>query len=205
MTTPINTPERVQARQIKARVAAQIEAVRANRDLTDLGRSRQIAELSAGLKDELARLKTQEQNRLQAEHDKLERQAFSGAVARRNSSPSDLISLRDAADRAAQAKKPDEAAALLDRAHDSGDESLAAAVARHALRRGLDSQLPGSQTAWEDIVTRYAHHPSRADRVLPVLYRMADIEDALQPAPNLYDDFVSISPPEPAEAASGAA
>jgi hypothetical protein len=63
----------------------------------------------------------------------------------KDAGPSAVIAERDAQDRAAKLGSADDAASMLVRAQDLGDDSLAKAVAAHAHSRG-----------WHDVTERYA-------------------------------------------------
>lgn len=199
MTSPnaAATPERAEAQQVKARYAMTVSHVRGNKDLTDAARNRQIAELHAEQRDRLQRLRQQEQERLAADYAKTEKDLFRRAVAEWNASPGDMVALRDAQDRASQVKRPEDAHGLLDQAEASGDEQLAATVARNALHRSADSLVtPGDRSPWLSVVEKYISHPARVNRLTPIAEKMDALNALREPSANGWDDFSTVAPPE---------
>ncbi len=90
----------------------------------------------------------------------------------------DILSVRDAADRAAQIKKPDEARELLHRAEQNRDEVLARAVAQHALDRGRQAILKTDVDAWDSVLGSF--YDSRP-HLSQVLQEQAELERLQQP------------------------
>lgn len=195
--TPAPTRERHAAQQTRAAYGAMIDKVRSSSDLTENARNRRVAELHNNMRSELKELQQQERGRLTAKRGQLERQLFAPSVARPGASPSDLISLRDAQDRASQVRTAEDAGALLNRAEDSQDEPLAASVARHALRQVPNALTRDAANDWLGVVRRYVEHPARADRLVPIAQQMDDIDNHLAPPANGWDpDFSTIPPAE---------
>lgn len=196
------TPERAEARRVKALYAATIADARANGDLTAAARARTIRDLHAEQINKLNALREAEQKRLGAEHEKLRRHVFSAARVPFGALPSEAISVRDANDRAQRCRTPQEAADLLGQAEMSGDKTLAAAVAQYAEQRGgQPGTVPGQADAWNGVVREFlAARPQLQDTV----EQLADIEDLLTPPENrLLDPFNTLAPPEARRASFG--
>lgn len=150
-----DTPQKRQAARIAASLAATVESIRKSNDLSPDGKRRQIAKAYIEAKNALAPLRQQEAAQTAATRQRLERTLY-GATGRLD--PSQAISRRDAADRAARANTLAAANALLDQAERSGDDELASAVARHAAYRG-----------WLDVTVRYAQQRPEANAALQKL------------------------------------
>ncbi len=137
--------ERDKAAQVRTRYQGLVERVRSSPDLSTEGRARQLAAAYLQTKAELTALRQQEQERVQRRAAELERRVFGPPVG-----VPDVLSIRDAADRAAQIKTPGDARELLRRAEQNRDEVLARAVAQTALERGRQAALPKEIDAWDD-------------------------------------------------------
>lgn len=75
---------------------------------------------------------------------------------------------RDAQDRASRLATPRDAAAMLSRAEDSGDSSLAKAVAQRAFEQHTAPPMPGvpADPGWADVLTSYVStRPQAADAI----------------------------------------
>src|SRR4051794_21198207 len=130
-----STPERDRAQQVRDSYAAEVEAVRANTDLTPKARTRKIAELHRATKEQLQRLAEMDRLRLDAQMADIDKTVFSGLRPGWNAGPEAHEGVRAALDRAAAAKTPEDATRLLEQATQFGDHALASAVAQVADRR----------------------------------------------------------------------
>jgi hypothetical protein len=184
------TPERGQALDVKRSYQATIEALRANKDLTDEGRNSQIAAVHAATRDHLGQLRRTETARLQGEREGLQRDLFSGLKPGWNSTAADVVAIRDAGDRADALKNPADASTALARAHFTHDDSLASAIGQEAARRS-DTD-PSQAEAWQEVVGQFV--ANRGPTAARIHDRLAQIDDILQ-APRLLDEF-SISTPK---------
>jgi hypothetical protein len=146
-TTPIVTPERGRADKVRARYNAEVEQIRGQRNLSDDGRRARLAEAVVKARADLDRLRAEEADRVTSRRDQIVRDFF-GHVR-----PSDnrIISIRDAETRAVQVKTPDEAAALMNRAEQNGDDVLLRALARECAQRRNPLE-----TAWHNLFQTWA-------------------------------------------------
>lgn len=109
--------------------------VNSNRNLSDAGRR---AEIDESLTKTRARLRELEQMEMD-EIAKAERRASEALNRKGGNSPSDIISFRDAQDRAERVEAPAEAERIMKRAILSDDPILATAIMRRAITQGWDS------------------------------------------------------------------
>jgi hypothetical protein len=118
---------------IQSQLNEQLDAIRRNRSYSDAGRKTEMAKAVLAARahvdkmksDFVAERKTRSQNLYRIVFGN-----FSGGEA------SEVIAHRDAQDRAARIPGPEDAKAMLHRANQNGDDSLARAVAEAAFRRG---------------------------------------------------------------------
>jgi hypothetical protein len=127
---------------IQRRLNETVEGIRANRSFTPQGRKVEMAKAVLTARNQTEKLKAEFVAAREARRTNLERIVF-GIVG--EPTASDLIAHRDAQDRAASLTGSDEAAAVLRRANQSNDESLAKAVAQAAFQRG-----------WTEVANNYA-------------------------------------------------
>ena len=127
---------------IQRRLDGQLDTIRNTRSYSDAGRKAEMAKAVLAARAQVERLKSEFAAERETRRDNLHRIIFgspSGASA------SELIANRDAQDRAAQVSTPEDAKAMLRRANQNGDESLARAVAESAFHRG-----------WAEVAQDYA-------------------------------------------------
>ncbi len=127
--------------------------IHADKDLSQDGRTRRLAELYTRTRREMDTLREQEQTSLSGRMAKLEDRLY--GLHADDSSGSRAISTRDAQDRAAQLTTPPAAVELLQRAERNGDDTLARAVAAHAIERSRAAVLSGEEEAWDDVLRTY--------------------------------------------------
>jgi hypothetical protein len=137
-----DTPEREQAARVIANANSRYAAVRTRTDLSDLGKSANIAAMHLRTKAKLTGLAQSEKDRRASDRKDAETTLY--GLPRQPLSGADAISQRDAADRAAALSTPTSAATLLDRAQRSGDVHLASAVAQRA-----------AQSGWREVLKQY--------------------------------------------------
>lgn len=186
------TPERAEAARLRALYQATMDDLRNNSDLKPQVRDQQIKDMHAEGRSRLDKLRQADRQRLGAEHQAKQKELFNGLRKPWNGSASDVIAIRDAQDRAAQLRSPDEAAALMRRARDNGDRSLEAAVGKVASERNTDDS-PGGK-AWRGVLEQYvAAEPESRE---PLVARLGEIEDLTAPGGVLGDEFTLRQPPE---------
>lgn len=127
----------------------QVRQIRANADLTREAKQRQIDEAYETASGRLAQIREEWKGGTQNSADSLTRRVFGAPAA----SATDAISLRDALDRVSRLESARDAADLLRRATQSGDEVLARAVAQHAFDQRSDF-FTGRE--WTDVVDTFA-------------------------------------------------
>jgi uncharacterized protein (DUF2267 family) len=127
----IVTPERGKADKVRARYNAEVEQIRGQRNLSDAGRRARLAQAVVKARADLDRLRAEEADRVAGRRDQIIHEFFG------HNRPNDsrIISIRDAADRAGRVKTPDDAADLMNRAEQSGDDVLLRALARECAGR----------------------------------------------------------------------
>lgn len=125
--------------------------VRQNSDLTEQAKRQHIEDSRQRAKEELKRLEQSEYAEIEAK----KRSADRAIHATAGHDSSDIISFRDAQDRAEQLEDASEANRVLERAIASGDTTLATAVMRRALSQG-----------WQAIYEKFnAEYPRVAEHV----------------------------------------
>lgn len=126
-----------------------IREIRDNRDLSDEGRRRQMAQAKVDADKRFKALRADEHTAREQRRDNAMRRLF-GRTQNENT-----LEYRDALARADQIKNPADAASLLRVARLSGDDSLQRAVAMKALD-GSRGTLGGQSNAWADVVDDWA-------------------------------------------------
>lgn len=162
----------------------ELEAIRANGDLSEQGRRRLQAKVYAETKRKVDAMRTEEEQRLGRLQKDLERSLFS--VADQRDTVSAAVSYRDAQERAAQLRTAEEAQSLMRRALNSGDELLARAVMARAWTHPSDS--------WSPVVAAYFdEHPEK----LPAAQQLGEMLDAQGGRAGAITDEIhlSITPP----------
>ncbi|OLT12212.1 hypothetical protein BJF79_22780 [Actinomadura sp. CNU-125] len=104
----------------------------------------------------------------------LYRKAF---VAPASDHPSDAISRRDAADRAAMVNDPKEALEMLARAQHHGDEHLARAIGQRAYEQHKTLPARLGNKEWEPVLKAFVVDRPDADEALGELQSLADFSD----------------------------
>lgn len=143
----------------------QLDRVRRDPNLSDVGKQRAMAKLFVQTRDEVAQMRQTADQAYRTRYSQLESVAF--GIHAQSSDPSAAISLRDALDRAAQVANPDEAGQLLNRAAVTGDETLARAIAMTAYTNLGDHDL-GEH--WAGVFNHYRENqPAERQRILDEL------------------------------------
>ena len=164
MTRPgsIDTEERRQAAAVQARLAKQLADIHGQKDLSDVGRQRRSARAVVTAQAELAALQQAEVRRVDAREDELTRQLFASTASSSFTGHTDaaqVISARDAADRASRITSPAEAERLLNQADLHNDQVLLRALARECSARGSKLE-PGYENLFRQWIDQ---QPNGAD------------------------------------------
>ena len=136
---------------------AQVKAIRQDANLSEQGKRRDLAELYVQQKQTSAELRSIEDRQRADRLRELDRVIYGGP----SSDPGEIISARDAADRADALESPADARRLLARADRTGDKLLASAVARRA-----------SEAGWRQVLADYAASRPRAREALDELRQL---------------------------------
>lgn len=165
---------REKAEHIRAGYTERVAAIKADRDLSEEGKRRQLASEYLRAKGELDRLADAERAELTTRKTELEHDLFGARGMRRSlDGGAHAISARDASDRAAQLTTPAAAADLLRRAEADGDELLARAVARRCIESSDGAMTKQISRQWDEVTTIYLDsRPS----LMPVVEELAEIE-----------------------------
>jgi len=162
-----------------------LETLRADRDLTPEARAKRIALAWQATSNEMARLRKQHGEAKVQRRRELEMSLF-GPRYSHGATETDKVHLRAdyraALDRAEQAKAPEEALDLLNRAELTADTTLARAVAAVAASRG-----------YARVLDRYAASRSDVAEALDELTGLADKRQAIA------ESFAFSAPPKPSE------
>jgi hypothetical protein len=161
------------ARDIQKRHAAAVQQVQERRDLSAEGRKRQLARVHTQFSAEMDQVRAAANEATEQRRNEIVRGLFG------NPSPGDstsVISYRDALDRADRVKTPEEAARLLRRAQQTGDTTLARAVAAKALDAAMG---PDANGAWAGVVNTWGAEDAGRDELLTEL---SALNDAASPA-----------------------
>ncbi|WP_416430056.1 hypothetical protein [Paenarthrobacter nicotinovorans] len=153
------TTEALAAERLRSGQREQLEAIRQDRNLSPAGKRAQIAALYLRNKQEVGKLEKQAATTRTDRINHIRKTVFGLSG---NPGPQDVISYRDAQDRAANLGSDDEAKAaqLFDRAQLSGDTILAAAVVNRALEAG-----------WVNVANSYIEaHPYYGEMVEELWY-----------------------------------
>lgn len=161
------TPE-----QIRKDYDARVRDLRARRDLSQEGLQRQLAKALTEARGEMQRVKQSRADALAAQRDTLLLRLFENPTGR---SAHDAISMRDASDRAAQAKTVAEARELMERARVAGDAALVQAVAMHAATKNNGTRVTAE---WGEIVGEWAQASGRK----AVYDELTEVERSQRPA-----------------------
>ena len=176
MLKPNLMKHREAAAAIQRNFQESVAKVRADADLSPEGRGRRLGELYAKAQRQLDELAEKERAELSSRYASLEAQLYStprfGADA-----ASHAISMRDAADRAAQLKTPDEAARLMASAESMGDPVLARAILRRVVEQPAGPHKQANE-AWEAIAADYV---DRHGEVRVIVEELGEIERMSKP------------------------
>ncbi|MDT0263981.1 hypothetical protein [Jatrophihabitans lederbergiae] len=176
------TAESQAASALQQSTRDEITKIRANPQTSDLGKRQQITAAHQDAAARMKKLRTTEQANLLARRAVLESALYGSA---RQLSGADMIAFRDAADRAASARTPDDGMLMLQRAQGNGDDQLASALAHRAEEMGW----AGVFQAWE------ATQPQMAGTIS----ELVDIDDYLQGSGHTAQ-LLAFSLPTPPEA-----
>lgn len=197
------------AERIRKQYLEEVATLRADKDLSDEGRQRRLADAYVRTKTELQKHAAAEREELTNRKAQLEQRFYRTSGSHFGDAATRAISVRDASDRAAQIKTPQEAMDLLRRAESNGDEVLTRAVVRVALDRPA-SGIQKTDDAWDDVGRAFLD--SRPDLV-PVAEELGQIERLTDGKRQIFSPFSIPAPygvaprfingsPEPAAAAS---
>jgi hypothetical protein len=127
----MDAKERIQ--EISAGLRRKVDRLREDEDYTPAYKQQRIAAAYLAARAEMTQVKTAHEHGVRTDRVRAEKALFglSGQAG-----GSEVISYRDAMDRAGQIAEPGEAMTALRRASASGDGQLAAAIARHARTQG---------------------------------------------------------------------
>jgi hypothetical protein len=132
--------------RVQQRLNADVNAIRDNRGYTDQGRRREIAKATLQAKTQVAQIRAEHVADRTKRRDKFERLAF-GLVG--DVDAGTLIAVRDAEERAEKITTEADAAAMLHRATQTNDASLASAIGLRAYSRGWTDVANSWATAWD--------------------------------------------------------
>jgi hypothetical protein len=156
--------------RLHRRLQAEVDEIRARKDLSDDGRRRQLAKVTDRAQREMRALSRQAAE--DAERRKAELLATIFGTPSRDATA--IVSYRDAMDRAGQLKTPEEATQLLAQARMVGDEPLGRAVAMRVLDQAMNRGLIGGQ-AWAELLNEWAAtQPPHVDQALTELSALVD-------------------------------
>lgn len=168
-TTPqgIDTEERRKAARNRERLAKETEHIQGQKNWSTAGKQAQLARARVKTIDQNTQLAAGDTARVTGGRDEIFRCLFG------HTRPDDsrIISVRDAADRAARIKTPDDAAKLMNRAELHGDTVLLQALARECAGRRSPVE-----PAWDGLFKTWAaQQPGGAE----ALDQLAIIDDEL--------------------------
>lgn len=173
-------PAHAKADALHTRHHADVERIRANTRLSDVGKMQAIAGSYAAYRDGLAAMQADKQANTQRRAGQLTRSAFGVPT-----DPIQAMSYRDALARAEQIDSGQMAAWKLGEALETGDTLMAQAIARH-----------GSQQGWNDVVNTYT--AARPD-VGTALGELSQIQTQQGDMQAKFFDAAYFSPQRPAE------
>ncbi|MGO4205188.1 hypothetical protein AB4Z09_26325 [Rhodococcus sp. TAF43] len=134
---------------IKASHKAQLEAIRKDPRLTAEGKRSELAKAHVASRDQMNELRTQFKTGLAADKLRIQRRLFGSVTA----DPTDIVSARDAHERASRISSQQDAITLLERAQITGDTALSRAIFHQAARHN-----------WNEAITTHAEtSPGAAD------------------------------------------
>ena len=131
------TPETQQGMRIRAAFDKTCATIRANTELSDLGKQRAMAAAWLKTRASLAEIQATETRAVVARRAELELQIFGIGTG----GPAAAADYRDAQDRAERCAQPADALRLLNRTTRTGDETLAKAIAGFSVEQGWTGVL----------------------------------------------------------------
>jgi hypothetical protein len=118
---------------VQHQLQEQCDAIRRNRSFGDAGRKAELAKAALAARARVDKMRSDFVAERAARSHNLHKLMFGDLT---DFEASEVVAHRDAQDRAAQLDTADDAKAMLNRANQNGDDSLACAVAEAAFRRG---------------------------------------------------------------------
>jgi hypothetical protein len=182
-----------EAEAIRARLRKATENARNDPTLSATGRNQRIAKAYRQAVTDMQQLADtfEATNRLPLSS--LSRELFGAGSA----NATDAISMRDASDRAAAVKTPDEALSLLQRADRNTDRVLVQAVASYAADQAVGHPISGP--AWLSVLDRFAKlQGSGADQTADKLSTLLQLRQAGNATSHL-SNALHFTVPRPAE------
>ena len=173
MANPNLYKQRDRATEIRDTYLLEVKQLLQDRDLSDDGRKRRLADSYLKTRRQLDKLAVAEQENLASRQTSLERDLFGARRALGADAGTYAISARDASDRAAQIKTSDEARDVLRRAEADGDELLARAAVRQCVRASDASMSRQSSEKWDQVTRSYL---DKRPNLEPVVEELAEIE-----------------------------
>ncbi|BBX69711.1 hypothetical protein [Mycolicibacterium psychrotolerans] len=140
--------KRAAVASVQRQLDEQLDAIRRNRSLSDAGRKAELAKVVLAARARVDKMRSDFAAERKARSHNLHKIVFGDLT---DVQASAVIAHRDAQDRAAQLETADDARAMLQRANQRGDESLAGAVAETAFRRG-----------WIEVARDYAREAGKS-------------------------------------------
>ena len=132
--------------RIQRRLDEQLDTIRNTRSYSDKGRKAEMAKAVLAARAQVEELRSGFVAERETRRKNLERIAF-GIIG--EPSAFDLMAARDAQDRAAKISTAEDAKAMLHRANQSNDESLAKAVAQAAFNKGWTEVANNFADMWD--------------------------------------------------------
>lgn len=171
-TTPragINPEQRVETDRIRARLGKEVERIRAQKNLTREGKAAQLARAVDQAQDKLTELGTGETEDLLASDARITSDFF----GHYRPDPTQIISIRDAADRAARIKNAEECAKLMNRAELHGDTVLLRALAQECAQRRTPME-PAYGTLFEQWAEQQPGGPEALEQLAGINHELHD-------------------------------
>lgn len=174
---------RESAATIRTGYQNQVRSIRGDGNLSDAGKVEQLAGLWEAATQRASALQEEELELMATTALSLEQTLFGTA----GSSGADIISFRDARDRASRIESPEEAVVALRSAFRSKDTELAKAIVAHAVtQRDGDpvalalAGIASDKTGWPGVITLYAETYPESAPVLRDLYAIRQRENNRQ-------------------------
>jgi|KBSSwiStaDraftv2_1062776.scaffolds.fasta_scaffold03943_17 hypothetical protein len=142
--THLHPADKAEIDAIRRNLNSTVESIRRDRALSDSGRREKMAIATKAARDKADTLKRKVSKERTSRKTELERRLFGVGS---NSSPTDLLVLRDSRDRAAALGTEEQATFAMRQAHSAGDEYMAKAIAQVAILKG-----------WTNLVDDFRQH-----------------------------------------------